>query len=200
MKNCFVTPQSTQNKGQWLAVVSRSWTNFYSLSSSFSLTSLGSKSASTFLEGDWQPFLTPSPGGWTSNLPISVLTCKFLSITLPGSSRLGAANFTASGPFYPLCMPRVALQFSSKKAKLSICGKLVLLRCAGSGESTTLPTVKMQPLCHCGLSAHKKAPSNPTSSGGSKQQSWPEGSWDLWSQQHFYLWLQHGQDFSHQLN
>ena len=115
-------------------MVSRSWTNLYSLNSSFSLTSLRSKPASIFLEGDWQPCLTPSPRGWTPNLSTSVLACKFLPITLPGSSKLEAANFTASGPFYPLCIPRVALQFSSKKAKLSICGKLVILRSAESGE------------------------------------------------------------------
>lgn len=198
-KNCFVTLQSTQNKGQQLAVVSRSWTNLYSLNSSFSLTSSGSKSASIFLEGDWQPSLTPGSGGWTTSLPISMLACKLLPISLPEGSRSEVANFTASGPFYPLWTPRVPLQFSSKMAKLSVCGKLVLLRSAGSGEATTLPTVKMQPLCQCSLSACKM-PSNPTSSGGSKKQGWPVGSWDLWSQQQFYLWFQHGRDFSHQLN
>lgn len=138
-------------------MVSRSWTNLYSLNSSFSLASSGSKSASIFLEGDWQPSLTPGSGGWTPSLPISMLACKFLPISLPEGSRLEVANCTASGPFYPLCTPRVPLQFSSRMAKLSACGKLVLLRSAGSGEATALPTVKMQPLCQCSLSACKNA-------------------------------------------
>lgn len=37
------------------------------------------------------------------NLSISVLACRFPPIILPGSSRLEAAKFTASGPFCPLC-------------------------------------------------------------------------------------------------
>jgi len=122
---------------------------------------LGSKPASIVLEGDWQPSLTLSPGGWTRSLPISLLACKFLPITVPGSSRLEAANLTASGPFYPLCMPRVALQFSSKQAKFSICGRLVLLRSAGSGEGTTLPAVKTQSLCSVQLVSNAKSTTKP---------------------------------------
>lgn len=99
-----------------------------------------------FLEGDWQLSLTLSPGRWTPSLPISVLAFSFLPITLPGSSNLEAADFTISDP-----QPRVALQFSCKKAKLSICASLVL-RSAGSGEGTTLPMVKCSPsvtvACH----------------------------------------------------
>lgn len=114
--------------------------------------------------------LNLSPGWWTSSLSISVLVCRFPSITLSGSRRLEAADFTAPCPFYPLCMPRMALKFSSKKAKLwQACGKPVLLTSTGSGEGSTLPMAK----CACSVTVacdHVKTPSNHTSSGDSKQQ------------------------------
>lgn len=118
-----VMPHSTQNKGQQLIVVSRSWTNLYGLNYSFSLTSLGSKSASMFLEGDWHLSLTPSPGGWTPNLPITVLACELLPITLRGSSRLETTNFTASGP---TCLAVTSLTFPNQSSYL--CFELFFLK------------------------------------------------------------------------
>lgn len=50
-------PQSTQSKGQPLAVVSRSWTNLQSLNSSFSLTSLGVNQHPSFWRVTGSPFL-----------------------------------------------------------------------------------------------------------------------------------------------
>lgn len=138
-------------------MVSRSWINLHSLNSSFSFISLGCKSASMFLEGDWQPSFTLSPGGWTPSLPISVVAFNFLSNILPGSSNLEAADFTTSD-----FQPRVALQFSSKKAKLSVCASLVVLGSARSGEATTLPMVKcslsVTVACHHTKNHHQTQP------------------------------------------
>lgn len=48
----------------------------------------------------------------------SVHLCACLQVSThhsAGSSRLEAANFTTSGPFYPLCIPRMALKLICKK-------------------------------------------------------------------------------------
>lgn len=115
-----------------------------------------------------------SPKQWTSNLSSSVLACRFPPITLPGSSRLEAANLTASRPFYPLCMPRVALKFSFLKSQIASLWQACPLdkyRVRGGFHITHCQ-------CSCSVTGacdHLKTPSDPASSGATKHQKFAIG-------------------------